>query len=70
MSSAIWTPASTASAATWDENKVLSDLQRNATAYDDATTAYDSIIVYYDGYNPTGTTPEGEVGALWSPIAE
>jgi hypothetical protein len=70
MSSATWAPATNASSTTWDENQTLSDLQRNATAYDDANTDYDSIIVYYDGYDPATTTPEGAIGALWSPIAE
>lgn len=70
MSSATWTPATNGSSATWDENGTLANLQRNAVIYDDLNTDYDSISVYYDGYDPTGTTPEGENGALWSPIAE
>lgn len=70
MSSASWTPATDASAATWDINKALADLERNATIYDDPNTAYDDIVVYYDGYDPTTTTPEGENGAVWALVAE
>lgn len=70
MSSALWTLASDASSASWSKNKALSDLQAVATLYDDATVTYDSISVFYDGYNPTTTTPEGENGALWSEVAE
>lgn len=70
MSSASWTPVTNGSSATWDENKTLADLERNAVIYDDPNTDYDSIVVYYDGYDPTGTTPEGENGALWLQVAE
>lgn len=70
MSSASWSPATDGSSATWDTNKTLADLERNAVIYDDLNTNYDSIIVYYDGYDPTGTTPEGENGALWLQVAE
>lgn len=70
MSSANWTPATDGSSATWDINKALSDLERNATIYDDSTTDYDSTTVFYDGYDPTGTTPEGENGALWAKVSE
>lgn len=67
MSSASWTPATNAPAATWDENKALADLTRNAVIYDDPNTAYDDIAVYYDGYDPTGTTPGGDTPASWTP---
>lgn len=70
MSSASWSPSTDASAATWDENKALADLERNAITYDDPNTAYDDIAVYYDGYDPTTTTPEGERSAIWLPTAE
>lgn len=70
MASASWTPATAGTGAIWDENKTLADLERNAVIYDDLSTDYDSTIVYYDGYDPTGTTPEGENGALWLPVAE
>lgn len=70
MSSAFWTPTTDASSATWDINKTLSDLERNATIYDDPNTVYDDLVVYYDGYNPTTTTPEGESGAVWALVAE
>ncbi len=66
MSSASWTPVTDGSSASWSKNKALSDLQAAATLYDDATVTYDSISVYYDGYSPVGTTPEGEAGAAWS----
>lgn len=70
MASALWTPAVSGTAATWDENKTLADLKRNALTYDDANTAYDSVTVFYNGYDPTGTTPEGEHGAIWLKVAE
>lgn len=70
MSSATWIPSTDASSATWDENKTLADLERNAVIYDDPNTAYDDLVVYYDGYDPTGTTPEGENGALWAQVVE
>lgn len=70
MSSTLWTPTTDASSATWDKNKALADLQRAGTTYDASNVTYDSITVYYDGYNPTTTTPEGEVGATWVEVAE
>lgn len=70
MSSASWTPANDASSTTWDINKALADLERNATIYDDPNTAYDDVAVYYDGYDPTITTPEGENGAIWAQVVE
>lgn len=70
MSSAAWSPAANAPAASWSNNKALSDLQAAAITYNDPTVTYNSSLVYYNGYNPIGTTPEGEAGALWSEIAE
>lgn len=70
MSSASWTPSINGSTATWDENKTLADRQRNAILYNDSTVTYNSPLVYYNGYDPTGTTPEGESGALWNAVAE
>lgn len=70
MSSAAWTPATDASAASWSKNKALSDLQAAATTYNNPTVTYNSPLVYYNGYNPTGTTPEGESGAIWAAVAE
>jgi hypothetical protein len=56
--------------AKWNKNQDLADAQAGATTYDSSTTDYDSITVYYDGYDPTGLTPEGEVGAVWEEVAE
>lgn len=70
MASAQWTPVSDANSATWSKNKALTDLQADASLYDDSTITYDSPTTYYDGYNQTGTTPEGEVGAVWERMAE
>lgn len=70
MASAQWAPAVNGSSATWDKNKSRADLERASISYDDLTTAYDSSSVYYDGYNPSTYTPEGETGALWSEVAE
>lgn len=70
MSSASWTPTINAPAASWSKNKVLSDLQAAATTYNDPTVTYNSSVTYYNGYNPTGTTPEGESGAVWTAVAE
>lgn len=70
MTNAVWTPATDGTSATWSKNKALTDLQNAAPLYDDPTITYDSITVYYDGYNPTTTTPEGEAGALWIEVAE
>lgn len=70
MTSAAWLPATDGNAAPWSKNKALSDLQNAAVLYDAATVTYDSISTYYDGYNPTTTTPEGEAGALWAEVAE
>lgn len=70
MASANWTPSTNGSSATWDENKTLADLERDATLYNDPTVTYDSPVVFYNGYDPTGTTPEGEAGALWAKVAE
>lgn len=70
MSSAAWSSPANGSAAIWDENKTRADLERLAPLYDDPTITYDSISVYYDGFNPTTTTPEGEAGAVWLPVAE
>lgn len=70
MASATWEPAAQASPARFSKNQALADLQAGATAYDDPTVAYDSPVVYYNGFNPTGTTPEGEAGAVWEREAE
>lgn len=70
MASATWSPAVQGNSATWDKNKTRADLQRNAVIYDDTATAYDDLLVFYNGYDPTTTTPEGEAGALWIEAAE
>lgn len=66
MSSAQWSPVTNASSATWDKNKSRADLERTTPIYDDPTLAYDDIATYYDGFNPSTYTPEGEAGAIWS----
>lgn len=70
MTSAAWLPATDGGAATWSKNKTLSDLQNAAITYNDPTVTYSSPTTYYNGYNPTTTTPEGENGALWAEVAE
>lgn len=70
MASATWTPSTNGNAAAWSKDKTLSDLQAAATMYNDATVTYNSLLVYYDGYNPTGTTPEGVPGSIWAEVAE
>lgn len=69
MSSASWTPVTNGNSATWSKNKTLTDLQDAATLYDDSTITYDSIATYYDGYNPTTTTPEGENPSIWTNVS-
>lgn len=66
MSSAQWTQVADGNSAQWSKNKVLSDLQAGATTYNAPTVTYSSPTTYYNGYNPTTTTPEGENGASWS----
>lgn len=56
--------------AKWNKNQDLKDLQDAATTYNSPTTDYSSVTVYYNGYNPTTETPEGEAGAIWEPEAE
>lgn len=56
--------------AKWNKNQDLKDLQDAGTTYNDSTVDYSSITVYYNGYNPTTETPEGEVGAKWAQVAE
>lgn len=56
--------------AKWNKNQDLADAQAGAVTYDSSTTDYDSTTVYFDGYDPTGLTPEGEAGAVWSEVAE
>lgn len=70
MAGATWTPATNGNSATWSKNQTLSDILGAASLYDDPTIAYDSAVTYYDGYDPTTTTPEGETGATWLPVAE
>lgn len=70
MSSASWTPATDASSATWDKNKTRADLERAVITYDQAGVTYDQIGLYYNGYDPTTTTPESEAGALWVEVQE
>lgn len=70
MSSASWTPITDASAAIWDKNKTRADLERAARTYNQAGVTYNQIGLYYDGYDPTTTTPEGESGALWVEVQE
>jgi len=70
MAKASWSQLAQGEKATWDKNKTHADLRRAATTYDDADTDYDSISVYYDGYDPTTTTPEGETGATWAKVSE
>lgn len=70
MTSTTWTPVTNGNSASWSKNKALTDLQAAATTYNSSTTTYSSSTVYYNGYNPTTTTPEGENGATWLPVAE
>lgn len=56
--------------AKWNKNQDLKDLQDNATTYNSATTDYSSTTVYYNGYDPTTETPEGEAPAKWTREAE
>lgn len=70
MSNATWTPVTDGNTAIWDKNKSRADLERSTILYDDASTTYDSVTMYYDGYNPATYTPEGEIGALWVEVAE
>jgi hypothetical protein len=70
MASATWTPVISASPSSWSKNKALTDLQAAAPLYNDATITYNSPIVFYDGYDPSLATPEGERGATWTRIAE
>lgn len=70
MSGATWTPSTDGNSATWDKNKSRADLERAAITYNDATTAYNSTTQFYDGYDPSTYTPEGEAGALWTEISE
>lgn len=70
MAKATWQPAAQANPAQFSKNQTLTDLQNDATLYDDPDVGYDDIDVYYNGYDPTGTTPEGEAGAKWAREAE
>lgn len=70
MSSATWTPATNASSATWDKNKTRADLERAVRTYNEPGVTYNQIGLYYNGYNPSTTTPEGESGALWTEVSE
>lgn len=70
MAGAAWAQATDGSIATWDKNKSRADLERSAITYDDVATAYDSMTQFYDGYDPSIYTPEGETGALWVEASE
>ena len=70
MSTATWTPATDASTAPWSKNKDRTDLEGAATLYDSSAVTYDSSTTYYNGFNPTTTTEEGESPATWTPEAE
>lgn len=66
MAKATWDPVANASPASFSRNQTLTDLQDAAVSYDDPTVGYDDVAVYYNGYDPTGTAPEGEAGAVWT----
>lgn len=70
MSTATWTPATNASSSQWSKNKARSDLQDAAPLYNDSTITYSDSLIYYNGYNSTTTTPEGENPATWTKESE
>lgn len=70
MATATWTPATDGNTSSWTKNKTRTDLQADATLYDSSTVTYDDSSIYYNGYNSTTTTEEGESPALWTREAE
>lgn len=53
----------------WDADKDYGDAMRGATAFD-AAVAFDSASIYFNGFNQSAVTPEGEVPKTWSAVEE
>lgn len=43
--------------------------QEQLLAYDDADTAYDDVLVYYNSYNPNGIREDGSIPTNWTPAS-
>lgn len=65
MAKADWDNEEQATAASFNRNQALADAKATATTYSDANTTYSSSSVFYNGYDPTGLTAEGETNATW-----
>lgn len=70
MAKGAWDQESQGATSTFSRNKDLADAQGAASTYDDSSIDYDSTTVYYDGYDPTDFTPEGENRGAWSSQAQ
>jgi hypothetical protein len=54
----------------WDKDKAYGDAERAATSFDDSSADFDSTSVFFDGFDTTGLTKEGEAPAEWTPTDE
>ena len=55
--------------ANWGTNTALDALKAAGNTYDQATVSYDDSAVYYDGYDPTGQTPDGSKSADFNRVS-
>lgn len=49
----------------WNKDEDRATAEASATAFD-AAVGFDSSAVFFDGYDPTNLTKEGEVPVTWA----